>query len=99
VEVGVVLGRGGGGIGVCCARDEVRVKGPKAAPATAAVPHGKFVLFVAGVTVGVTRSSRLNQLHFFIRQIVCEGPLVHQNATNIGHDLLACEEISTRLPY
>lgn len=53
VDVGVVLGRGGGGIGVCCARDGVRVEGPKAAPATAAVPRGKFVLFVAGVTVGV----------------------------------------------
>ena len=53
VEVDVVLGRGGGGIGVCCARDGARVEGPATAPMPIVAVRGKLALFVAALTVGV----------------------------------------------
>jgi hypothetical protein len=52
VDAGVVLGRGGGGMGDCCARAGVRVEGPATAPAPVAVGRGKFVLVFVAATVG-----------------------------------------------
>jgi hypothetical protein len=53
VDVDVVLGRGGGGMGVCCARDGFRVEGPPTAPAPVAIVRGKFALLIVAVVVGV----------------------------------------------
>ena len=50
VDVDAVLGRGGGAMGDCCARDGVRVDGPAAAPTTVAVVRGR-VGFMAVVVV------------------------------------------------
>jgi hypothetical protein len=53
VDVGVLLGRGGGGIGDCCAREGVRVEGPAAAPEPVGIGRGKFALVFVVVTIGV----------------------------------------------
>jgi len=53
VDVDAVLGRGGGGMGVCWARDGVRVEGPATGPAPVAVARCEFALFVVAAVVGV----------------------------------------------
>ena len=54
VDVDAVPGRGGGGMGECCARDGFRVEAPVIAPAPpVAVVRGTFALLVVPVTAGV----------------------------------------------
>ena len=52
VEVEVVLGRGGGAMGGCCARAGFRVDAAAVAPTAVAVVRGVFGLLVVAVAVG-----------------------------------------------
>ena len=53
VDVGTVLGRGGGAMGDCCARGEGRVDAPAVVATAAAVARGRFVLLAVAVMVGI----------------------------------------------